>query len=106
MKKLILTITVAFLTSGISISSFANNNNHLYEIVVVKNDDFKEITLKEVPVAVKTAIVEDFISAFVTKVYVNESKQYKIELTIDDETKFVVFANKEGTWLKDKNVVA
>ncbi|WP_282071445.1 hypothetical protein [Polaribacter atrinae] len=106
MREIILTITVAIFTSGISSSALAKNNINSNEYVEVMRKDFKEITLKEVPLAVKTAIVKDFIAAFVTKVYVNESKQYKIALTIDDETKFVVFADKEGHWLKDKEIRA
>jgi len=104
MRNLILTITMTILITGVSFSTFANNNTNYNEVVLDVCNEFKEITIKEVPLAVKTSIVKDFIEAFVTKVYVNEYSQYKIALTIDDETKFVVFANKEGDWLKDKEV--
>ncbi|PQJ71776.1 hypothetical protein [Polaribacter butkevichii] len=106
MRKLILTVAVAVLTGGVSISAFANdniNNNSNSIVTVVMNDGFKEITVKELPEAVVTAILKDFKTATVTKVYVNGSEQYKIELTVD-EAESVVYADKEGKWLKEEEV--
>ncbi|WP_405609051.1 hypothetical protein [Polaribacter sp. Asnod1-A03] len=106
MKKLILTITVAVLTSGVSTFALENNyNKNLNQIVVVVNsDEFKEITLKELPGAVVDSILEDFSAAIVTKAYVNEKSQYKIKFMIDDETKSFVYADKEGNWLDKEDV--
>ena len=104
MRKLILTLTVAILTSGAAISAANINSNNSEEvIVVVTNDDFKEITLKELPVAVTNAILKDFTKANVAKAYVNSSEQYKLTLTVD-ETETVVYADKEGKWLKEEEV--
>ena len=104
MKKLILTLTVAILTSGVSVYAADNNNNNSKHVIeVVMNDDFKEITVKELPEAVVNAILKDFASATLTKVYVNGSEQYKIALTID-ETESVVYADKDGKWLKEEEV--
>ncbi|WP_282071447.1 hypothetical protein [Polaribacter atrinae] len=106
MRKLILTVTVALLTSGVSVFA-ANNltNNNVDEIVVVvTNDDFKEISAKELPEAVSNAIIKNFPSATVNKLYVNGSEQYKIDLTID-ETDAVVYADKEGNWIEEGDVV-
>ena len=106
MRKLILTVTVALLTSGVSV--FAANNiniNNADEIVVVvTNDDFKEISAKELPEAVSNAIMKNFPSATVNKLYVNGSEQYKIDLTID-ETDAVVYADKDGNWIEESDVV-
>ena len=109
MRKLILTVAVTILTGGVSISAFANENNTINNnadqiVTVVLNDDFKEITVKELPEAVTTAILKDFKTAIVGKVYVNESEQYKIELIVDD-AKSIVYADKEGTWLKEEDVM-
>ncbi|MDN3620480.1 hypothetical protein QWY81_13515 [Polaribacter undariae] len=106
MRKLILTVTVALLTSGVSV--FAANNiniNNADEIVVVvTNDDFKEISAKELPEAVSNAIMKNFPLATVNKLYVNGSEQYKIDLTID-ETDAVVYADKDGNWIEEGDVV-
>ena len=109
MKKLILTVAVAILTGGVSNAAFANesiniSNNSNPVITVVMNDGFKEITVKELPGAVTNAILKDFKMATVGKVYVNGSEQYKIELTADD-AKSVVYADKDGTWLKEEDVM-
>ena len=109
MRKLILTVAVTILTGGVSISAFANENNTINNnadqiVTVVLNDDFKEITVKELPEAVTTAILKDFKTAIVGKVYVNESEQYKIELIVDD-AKSIVYADKEGNWLKEEDVM-
>jgi len=106
MRKLILTVTVAILTSGVSVFAANNitNNNSDEIIVVVANDDFKEITKEELPEAVTNAVAKDFSTATIAKAYVNGSEQYKIQLTID-ETEGLVYLDKEGTWLKDTDIV-
>ncbi|AUC86095.1 hypothetical protein CW731_12740 [Polaribacter sp. ALD11] len=107
MRKLILTVVVAALTSGASISAanISNNNSNSDEIItVVVNDSFKEIAVKELPKAVSEAILKDFKTATVAKAYVNGSAQYKIELTVD-ATKTVVYADKEGKWLKEEDII-
>ena len=104
MRKLILTVAVTILTGGVSMSAFANENNNSNPIItVVTNDGFKEITVKELPEAVSNAILKDFKTATIAKVYVNGSEQYKIELTVD-ETESVVYSDKEGKWLKEEEV--
>ena len=106
MRKLILTVTVALLTSGVSVFAADNiQTNNVDEIVVVvTNDDFKEISVKELPVAVSNAIVKDFGTATAIKAYVNGSEQYKFELTLDG-AESVVYADKEGNWLKETDVI-
>ncbi|PQJ71775.1 hypothetical protein [Polaribacter butkevichii] len=105
MKKLVLTVAVAILTVGVSVSTFANDNNNISNsiITVITNDGFKEITVKELPEAVSSAILKDFKTATVARVYVNGIEQYKIELTIDGAEN-VVYADKEGKWLKEEEV--
>lgn len=106
MKKSILTVAVAILFSGVSISATNINNKNISEeiIVMTLNDDFKEIALKDLPEAVSNAILKDYATAMVGKAYVNGSEQYKITLTIDG-TENVVYADKEGNWLKEEDVI-
>ena len=106
MRKLILTVAVTILTGGVSVSAFANDNNKNNSdevIVVVMNEEFKEVALTDLPEAVTNAILKDYAAATITKAYVNGSEQYKIELTVD-EVESVVFADKEGNWLKEEDV--
>lgn len=105
MKKIFLTITLAILTSGISVTAFAKTTNKYNKIIsTVVASSFKEIALKALPQAVKKAVVKDFSAAFVAKAYVNANGQYKMALTIDDENKIVVYADKDGNWLKEGDV--
>ncbi|MBU3010384.1 hypothetical protein KO506_03150 [Polaribacter vadi] len=106
MKKLVLTVTLAVLTSGVSIYALeSNNNNNPNEIIkTVVNNEFKEIAIADLPAAVSEAITKDFESATVTKVYVNASEQYKIEIKVD-EKETVVYADKEGSWLKEEDII-
>ncbi|OEK08756.1 hypothetical protein A8C32_00315 [Flavivirga aquatica] len=97
MKKLIL--TVAILAGGIS--TFALSNNILpTETITILNQEFKEITINELPTAVTNAILKDFPSATVSKAYVNNKGQYKLILSIKEESK-TVYANEKGEWLEE-----
>jgi len=105
MRKLILTVTVALLTSGVSVFAINNINNNANEIiVVVVNDDFKEVALADLPEAVSNAILKDYSTATVVTSYVNKSNQYKIDLMVD-ETEVSVYADKEGNWLKETDII-
>ncbi|WP_166387772.1 MULTISPECIES: hypothetical protein [unclassified Polaribacter] len=107
MRKLILTVTVALLTSGVSVFAADNiQTNNVDEIVVVvTNDDFKEISVKELPEAVSNSVSRDFSTATVVKAYLNGSEQYKIELTADG-TQGIVYLDKEGNWLKGTDIIS
>ncbi|WP_341221548.1 hypothetical protein [Polaribacter atrinae] len=106
MKKLIFTVAVAILSSGVSISAAnINNSNYADEVIVMTiNEDFKEVALEDLPEGVSNAILKDYPTAIIGKAYVNGSEQYKIEFTID-ETKNIVYADKEGNWLKEEDII-
>jgi hypothetical protein len=101
MKKLIL--TVAILASGVSIFALSNNMSPVEVVNVVMNEKFKEIAIEELPAAVTDAVTKDFASATISKAYVNESEQYKLELTIDGSTS-TVYTDKDGNWLEESTV--
>src|SRR5690606_15448175 len=93
------------LASGVSTFALANNILQSETITIVANDDFKEIAADKIPAAITDAIAKDFASATISKAYVNSSEQYKIELTIDENTS-TVYADKDGNWLKEADVIA
>ena len=104
MRKLILTVAVAILTSGVSMHA-TNNNNTDQVICIALNDEFKEIALTELPAVVSEAILKEYKTATIAKAFVNESEQYKITLKVE-ETESVVFADKEGKLLKEADVTS
>jgi len=102
MKKLIL--SVAIVASGISTFALTNNPIHNETITVSIADEFKEVSLENLPETVTAATTKDFPTATLNKAYVNGSEQYKLELTIDG-TATAVYADKDGNWLKESDVM-
>ena len=63
-------------------------------------EGFTEISTDKLPEAVTSAVQKDFEDATITKAYVNEKEQYKLELSVEGAVK-TVYASKTGEWLKD-----
>ena len=103
MKKLIL--AVAIVASGFS--TFALTVNPIQsEITAVSiTEEFKEVALENLPEAVTAAVAKDLSAATINKAYVNSNEQYKLEITMDG-TDNVVYADKDGNWLKASDVEA
>ena len=60
---------------------------------------YTEVTLDEVPEAVKTALTRVYPTATLDKAYVNEAKEYKLDVTLN-EKKGNLFADEKGNWIK------
>lgn len=67
--------------------------------VIITMDDFAEIEVSEVPTAVTEALSTNFPTAKVNKAYANEEKQYKLEVSLEDGTSGVLYADENGNWL-------
>ena len=103
MKKLIL--AVAIVASGFSTFALTVNPIQTEITAVSTTEEFKEVALENVPAAVTAAVAKDFSTATLNKAYVNSSEQYKLEITMDG-TDNVVYADKDGNWLKEADVEA
>lgn len=102
MKRLIL--ATAIFTGTVSSYAITNNETPLTNTAYCfKNDTFKEISLDKLPSALNKALKKDFTTAKVNKAYVNQYSQYKLELSINKETK-IVYADKDGNWLDEKEI--
>lgn len=72
------------------------------------NQEFKKIKVEELPKAVLTTISKNFGGATIAKAYVNEKKEYKVEVAVavEDEAKDVkmktVYLNSNGEMLKKR----
>ena len=73
-------------------------HNQVNEMLVVAND-FKEISVSEVPQAVSDAVAKNFPTASLDKAYTNEEKQYKLVLSLEDGTQGTVYADEDGNWI-------
>lgn len=95
MKKVILTALFAF--STLSLFAFTSNVNPTLLTSVVENE-FKEIAPSEVAKPVLEAVARDFKGAIIQRAFVNEKREYKLELTLGEVTK-TVYADANGNWI-------
>ncbi len=97
MKKLIVTIALVI---G-SFTAFAQTKEVVKTEtkVVAVQDTYKEIKAEETPEAVSKALKTAYPDATLSKVYVNEKKEYKLEIAVEDQKTFV-FTDATGKWLK------
>jgi len=54
---------------------------------------------QKLPAAVKTALQTAYPGAKLDKAFVNEKKEYKLEISVGDQ-KATVFSDVNGNWLK------
>lgn len=70
------------------------------EEVAATQDDFSEIAADELPEAVTAAVAKNYPTASIDKAYVNESKQYKLEVSLEDGTAGTLYADENGNWIE------
>ena len=98
MKKVFLLSALAFTT----LTTFATTQVNSIETTTVisqSQEEFKEIKPTDIAQPVKDAIKRDFADATVSNAYVNEKNEYKLVLSMGDDSK-TVYADAKGNWLK------
>ena len=68
--------------------------------VVAAQDNFSEIAAEELPEAVTEAVSKNYPTASIDKAYINESKQYKLEVSLEDGTAGTLYADDNGNWIE------
>ncbi|ADV48392.1 hypothetical protein Celal_1067 [Cellulophaga algicola DSM 14237] len=99
MKKLILASVFTF----VGFTAFAQPSETAVEetvIVSATQDGFSEIEMSELPEAVATAVSTSYPSATIDKVYVNDQKQYKIDVSLEGGTTGTLYADESGNWIE------
>tara|TARA_R110002050_G_scaffold110892_3_gene223604 strand:+ start:13786 stop:14088 length:303 start_codon:yes stop_codon:yes gene_type:complete len=99
MKKLILASVFTF----VGLTAFAQESETAMaasEVVEVTQDGFSEIEKENLPEAVATAVTKNYPTAAIDKVYVNDKKQYKLEVSLEDGTTGTLYADKNGNWIE------
>ena len=66
----------------------------------VPQDDFSEIAASELPEAVTAAVAKNYPTATIDKAYVNEAKQFKLEVSLEDGTSGTLYADENGNWIE------
>jgi hypothetical protein len=97
MKKLILS---AIIVLG-SLSIYASNETipAQTKAVVSAQAEYTEVSADAVPAPIKTALQTAYPGAKLDKAFVNEKKEYKLEISVGDQ-KATVFSDVNGNWLK------
>jgi len=98
MKKLILSAAIVFA----SLSIYATTNLPSVEDkteVAAQQSEYTEISPDTVPATVKTALEKAYPGAKIDKAYVNDKKEYKLDISVKDQ-KATVFSDVNGNWLK------
>ncbi|MEO9891459.1 hypothetical protein [Aurantibacter sp.] len=68
--------------------------------VVASQDSFSEIAAEELPEAVTEAVSKNYPTASIDKAFINESKQYKLEVSLEDGTAGTLYADDNGNWIE------
>lgn len=94
MKKLILSAAI-LLGSLSTFAAIAPIENTAVKVITIA-DEYIEIKITDVPAAVTESLKKSHPNAVITKAYVNESKQYKLELAVGDKSE-TVWTDANGT---------
>ena len=97
MKKLILSAAIVL---G-SLNSFAATTvieNPILKSVVL-TDEYTEIKIEDLPSAVTDALKKAYPEAMLSKAYINEAKEYKLDVTVGDKVGSL-FADANGNWIQ------
>ncbi|MDX6180657.1 hypothetical protein SGQ44_00725 [Flavobacterium sp. Fl-77] len=96
MKNVIL--SAAIVLGSLSIYATTDRNDEKVTIVNFQ-EIYTEVAVDAVPAVVRTALKTAYPGANLDKVYVNEKKEYKLEISVGDQ-KAIVYSDANGNWLK------
>ena len=98
MKKVIFVFALAL---G-SMTAFAQDTENVEETAteVVAQNEFTEISSEDLPEAVTAAVAKNYPTASIDKAYVNEAKQFKLEVSLEDGTSGTLYADENGNWIE------
>lgn len=95
MKKIILSLAIIL----VGLNTFASTPAPvLLSDFIVNADGFAEIGSKKLPKAVLKAVEESYPGVTISKSYVNSAKQYKLDLTMMDQS-VTVYTDANGDWM-------
>ncbi|NRT14191.1 hypothetical protein HNP99_000516 [Flavobacterium sp. 28A] len=97
MKKLVLSVAI-FLGSLCTFAAIAPVQNSVETSILIANE-FTQIQIEELPATVVDALKAAYPDATITKAYMNEDKEYKIEIKNAGQD-VTVFTDATGAILK------
>jgi hypothetical protein len=97
MKKLVLSVAV-LLGSLSTFAAIAPVQNSVEKVITIA-DEYTEIKIEELPTAVTDALKIAYPDAVISKAYVSETKEYKLDVAVENE-KSTVYSDTEGNWIE------
>ncbi|AWK03274.1 hypothetical protein HYN56_03175 [Flavobacterium crocinum] len=97
MKKLILSAVILLGTMSIHAKTWTVSEDSKTTVAI--QSEYTEVAADAVPAAVKTALQTAYPGAKLVKAFVNEKKEYKLEISVGDQ-KATVYSDVNGNWLK------
>ena len=97
MKKLIL--SAAILLGSLSTFATVTTNQDTPAQVATTVEEYTEIKVEEVPVAITNALKKSFPEAKLAKAFINDKKQYKLEVEVGDKVGSL-YADANGKWIQ------
>ena len=97
MKKLIL--STAILLGTLSVNAAEIPVANLMNQSSMVQDEYTEVKSDAVPAAVKSTVEKSFPNTKLEKAYVNEKKEYKLEISNGDK-KYTIFTDTSGNIIK------
>ena len=97
MKKLILSAIVVLGTLSMHANVLPVSLSTKATVAI--QSEYTEVTADAVPAAVKTALQTAYPGAKLDKAFVNDKKEYKLEISVGDQ-KATVYSDVNGNWLK------
>ncbi|MFV8341362.1 hypothetical protein [Flavobacterium sp. XS2P39] len=100
MKKLILSaaIFLGSLSTFAQASTATKTEETTTPATQAAEEKYTEIKAEEVPDAIKAALKKAFPTAILDKAYVNEKKEYKLEVKVGDKLG-ALYADAAGKWI-------
>ena len=95
MKKLTLSLAIVLGTLSMQAGNTFVTTSKVESVTI--QDEYKEIDA--VPAAIKTALDNAYPGVKLEKAYINEKKEYKIEIIVR-EVKSIVYTDAQGNILK------
>lgn len=97
MKKLM--VSVVIILGSLSIYAITNKSSQNIKIQENLQTEYTEVSLDTVPLVVKKALEKAYPGTKLEKAYINDKKEYKLEISLGDQ-KATVYTDVNGSWLK------
>ncbi|GAA4116138.1 hypothetical protein GCM10022393_16640 [Aquimarina addita] len=104
MKNLpmIITIVVSIISAQGTVAQDELAENDKWEFIdyAYEMQEYTEIEIVELPMAIQNAAAKDYVELRIHKAYISKDNSYKIILKSKENYTKIVFANANGEWIK------